>query len=191
MARAGSKELREIKKKKLDEIRAKEEEARSEYKGKLWGVSREDYEVYFGSWIYQAIEILVSIPKYQQIGSICDYFNLSKKDVLSVLNFLVEKGLIEKKGNRYIRKLEISMLGNLPRIYHSKHKINWRTRSLCSLDQEDEDDFHLTVVTSLAEKDVPRLVDFLHEKAGEFVHSIEDSPREDIRCLCIDFFKVK
>ncbi len=192
MARAGSNELRELKKKRLSEIKKKVVTPESLPRAEKYQFSQEDIKIYFESWYYTAIEILTQIPKYQTIPAICGYLNLPKGKVLNILNFLVEKGIIKKAGGKYIRdlsfKFETSQMGYT---FFKAHHSNWRNRALASLDQKEENNLNLTLVFTLAENDIPRLKDFLTEKVKELYESVEDSPKEEMRCLCIDFFKVK
>ncbi len=191
MGRARNNELREFLRNRLAEIKGKWEISQFEHKGERLGLTREDYEIYYESWLFEAIDKLVSIPKYQKVGPICDYLNLSKGEVLRVLNFLIEKGLIKKEGDRYIRDLTVTV--NLPpaEIFWKKHHTQWRHKAISSFDHEKENNLSINVLTSLSEEDVPRLIKFLHEKAEEMLKIIEKSPREELRCICIDFFKVK
>ena len=118
---------------------------------------------------------------------------LPKSRVLNVLNFLIEKGIIKKEGLKYIRDLSFKFEKFPTKGYTfiKANTTNWRNRALASLDQKEENNLNLTLVFSLAEKDIPRIKDFLTEKVKELYNSVEDSPREEIQCLCIDFFKVK
>ena len=191
MARAGNNELKEFVKRRLVEIKEQWEQSHRGHKGKTLGLSREDYEIYYGSWIYEALDKLASIPKYQKLDSMCEYLNLSKKEVLAALNFLLEKDLIKKEGNRYIRDLR-NTLDNPPgHIFWTKHHMNWRNKAVASFDDREENNLSINILTSLSEKDIPRLINFLHEKSAELIESVKDSPREELRCICIDFFKVK
>jgi len=191
LARAGNNELRETIKDRMEEITEKWKYVPSSYIGEKLVLSREDYEILYESWIYLAIELLATIPKFQQIDSICDYLHLPKKEVLKVLNFLVEKELVKKEGDRYIRDLKISLEMPPADIYRAKHHINWRNRAIGSLDQKEENNLNSTIVMSLSEKDVPRIMELIDKTSADIVKSVEDSPREELRCLCIDFFKVK
>jgi len=191
LARAGNNERREIVEERLEGIKKKLSEVPRGFKGDKSSLSREDYEFYYKSWICLAIEILTSIPKYQNVDAICEYLHLPKKEVLKNLNFLVEKGLITKNGDKYNRDSFVSLLGKPPEIYRNKHHVNWRTRALNSIDQREENNLNLTIVTSFPKKDIGKVIDFLHEKSAELLKSLEDSTPEELRCLCIDFFKVK
>lgn len=192
LARAGSNELREIILERLSEIKKKVISPEGISKAKKYNLSEEELKTYYENWYYTAIEVLAQIPKYQTVSAICDYLNLPKSKALNILNFLVEKGIVNKEGSKYIRDLSIRFDDFEPgSIFFKARAINWRNQALASLDQKEENNLNLNLVFTLAEKDIPRLKDSLIEKAKELYKSVEDSPKEEIRCLCIDFFKVK
>jgi len=193
LARAGNNETRHLIKERLREIKKKGATLESLPQAEKYQFSQEDLSTYYENWYYTVIEILTQIPKYQTVTAISEYLNLPKSRVLNVLNFLIEKGIIKKEGLKYIRDLSFKFEKFPTKGYTfiKANTTNWRNRALASLDQKEENNLNLTLVFSLAEKDIPRIKDFLTEKVKELYNSVEDSPREEIQCLCIDFFKVK
>jgi len=71
-------------------------------------MSVEDQMIYYSSWHYSAVHMALMIPNLQNVQALTKYFNLPITRILSVLQFLEEHQLVEKKGALF--KVKKSMI---------------------------------------------------------------------------------
>ena len=184
-------ELRALINERLEEVKIKLKDTNPFFQGKPFLLDKEDYEIFFENWKYSAINIICSIPKYQKVEAICEYYNLPRNEVLRILNFLVEKGMLEKVGDRFIRELKLFYWDFLPDVIKSKHHYNWRVRALNAIDKTDEINTHKTIVTSLSNKNIHRVKKAIFDNLYNILEEIEGDPRDEVVSICLDFFKVE
>lgn len=187
-ARAGSSELKKFYQGELDNMILAQTDLkkRTNVKNTL---REKDQDVYYSSWYYSAVHILVTIKEFQTLQSISRRLHLSKDKTLEVLNFLSEKGLIVKNGNHYeIGVTRIHLAKDSAHI--QKHHTNWRLRALASIDLNEPASLHFSNVVSIAEKDIIRIRELLIQSIAEARSIVKDSPEEKLCSICVDFFEV-
>jgi uncharacterized protein (TIGR02147 family) len=186
--RAGSVPLKARFKKQLEEI----QDSRLLLKNRL-GVgqplSSEHQAIYYSVWYYAAIHMMVSQERFQTAKSIADYLGLDIAPVNRALHFLLEIGLIDKKGGQFrVGQKRIHLGSDSPLI--SKHHINWRLQAIRSLEKSRKEDLHYSSVATVSTEDVLKIRELLTRAIANAKSIIKDSPDEEIVCLSIDFFRV-
>ncbi len=189
-SRAGNAERKKIVKEILGEIKNDWSMA-SRCNGDVVEMSDQDIHIYFSSRYYMAIEIITSIPEYQTLEAICSYFSITEKRALKVLDFLCQKHLIRKEGNKFIR-------GNIDKIFISKNqavKNNyfriWRNRAIDSFENQEENNLHLTQILSISKREKENMGKLIVEKLTEIHEKCQKGPSEILTCVNLDFFTVK
>lgn len=190
LGRAGNKELREMVQERLEELKTKIQDPRR-VGGHELEFSHKEKNIYYSSWHYHAVEILTSLPKFQTLEALSKCMGISKNDVMKVLNFLIEKGLIKRVEDKFVlSKLQLNYNVD-PGITNIKnHHKNWRTRALISLDYKREYNINFTGVYSIPKVLVPVMRDFFIDKLMEFWNTIDEHPDDPDEpfCICLDFF---
>jgi uncharacterized protein (TIGR02147 family) len=190
LGRAGNRELREIVMERLEELRKKVQMA-ARLGAEEKEFSEKDNDTYYSNWLYMAIEMLSAIEKYQTLEAICDCLKISRPKAMEILNFMVEKGIIDRVDDKFIKRemvvrtnpsLNISTLRN--------HHKNWRTRALVSLDQKNENNLNFTGVLSVPREVVPQIRETLMATIKEVfsIGQVHPDPPEMAFGFCVDFF---
>ena len=165
-------------------------EKRSDLKKRLNianSLKKVDQEVYYSSWLYACIHMMVAIPEFQSPVAISRHLNLSRDKVLEIITFLEETGLIQKKGAHFeIGVTKIHLAKDSPQI--QRHHTNWRIQAIRSIDINDYADLHYSTVVSMSKSDVPRVKEILIKAIEKCREVIKESKEEKIQSICIDFF---
>jgi len=186
--RAGTSRLKGLFRKQLDEIL----DSRLLLKNRL-GVkqplSSQHQAIYYSSWYFSVIHVIVSQPRFYTAKAIAEFLGLDLNIVNTTLQFLIEAGLIEKKGAGFkVGKTTIHLGADSPLI--SKHHINWRLQAIRSLEKNRKHDLHYSSVVTLSKKDVLKIRELLTKTIGQAKKIIKESPEEEVQCLSLDFFEV-
>lgn len=190
LARAGSVELREIVQERLDLYSKNWEAPSSRIDIETRTPSIEDMQTYFSSYLYGAIELITYLEKYQTVESISQYFNISKKKTLKILNFLIELGPIKKQGEKF------TSVGadyfKLPENINKMHIKNWRMRAMASLDYQDEVNLHQNINFVVKRQDIPEMKKHIFNSMVEMSEKyIIDAQGDTICSFCVDLFEIK
>jgi uncharacterized protein (TIGR02147 family) len=188
-ARAGTKTLED----RLNRQISQTQQKRLVLKDRL-GVKEEispiDQATFYSSWIYGAIHVMVSIPKFQTREAIADHLKLSVKTVGEILEFLVSLGLVVKNPKGYaIGTSRIHLGSDSPMI--SKFHSNWRMKAIQSFENEDfKNNLHYSSAITISDADFLRIKALLVKYISEIKSVIRDSKEENAFCFSMDFFKI-
>ncbi|MES2802076.1 MAG: TIGR02147 family protein [Bdellovibrionota bacterium] len=153
-------------------------------------ISSADQATFYSSWIYGAIHVMVSIPKFQTREAIAAYLGLTLKHVGEILEFLMSLGLVIKDSSGYvIGKSRIHLGNDSPMI--SKFHTNWRMKAIQSFEKEDfKNNLHYSSVVTLSDNDFLKIKSLLVNYIAEIKTIIKDSKEEGVHSFSIDFFKM-
>jgi uncharacterized protein (TIGR02147 family) len=145
--------------------------------------------LYYSSWHYVAIHVLVSIHRYATRNAVADYLKLPLSRTAECLDSLVQWGVLSEENGRYrVRDVRIhlgkdsAMLG--------KHHSNWRIQAINSLDRKSDEDLHYSSVISLSENDARKIRELLLATIEKSDAIMRPSPEEGAFCLLMDFFRL-
>lgn len=187
-ARAGTGDLQRRVQRQIDQICS----ARLNLKkraGVVEELGKEDQSIYYSSWLYAAIHILVSIPRFQNRDAIADALELSMERLSPILDFLIKCKLISEQGDQYVTGPGTMWLGNDTSMI-AKHHTNWRVQAIRSLDGNILNDLHLSTVASISRKDVEVIKKSLVEAIQSVRTVFQNSQEEVVYCFNLDFFPV-
>ncbi len=187
--RAGTKKLRERIKSQMEELNQKRMilKDRVDIKATLSAV---DQATYYSSWLYAAVHMLTTIPKYQAKESIAGYLKISTPKLNHVIEFLVSVGLVVKQRGLLRPGISRIFIGVDSPMIVPHHK-NWRLRAINSLEQNLSTDLHLSSVVTVnhddAEKIKRQLIRFIEEIRQQVKQSTDE---DELHCFSVDFFNV-
>lgn len=153
-------------------------------------ISSQDQSTFYSSWIYGAIHVMVSIPKFQTRDAIASHLGLSSKYVGEILEFLISIGLIVKTIKGYeIGTSRIHLGNDSPMI--SKFHTNWRMKAIQSFEREDfKNNLHYSSAVTISEDDFLKIKTLLVKYISEIKAIIKESKEEGAYSFCLDFFKI-
>jgi uncharacterized protein (TIGR02147 family) len=193
LARAGSNEMRELIRERLDELKSKfKTPEKIDFKQST--NFQESQETYFSSYLYNAIELITNIERYQTPESICRHFNISKKRAMEVLNFLVKIGTVKRINNKFVRT-KANSLHKLDENFLKINTANWRNRAIASLNYDDLVNFHQNINFTITEKNIPKIKKFLFdamiEMSQDYITEDSDDSQVILCSFCLDLFEIK
>jgi uncharacterized protein (TIGR02147 family) len=186
--RAGNEKLREFYLAQIQEIREKRQIIRNRIAVKNT-ISSEHQMIYYSSWLYAAIHILLSLPEYQNRMAVASYFKLPLLDASEKIDFLLKSGLIiEQDGILQISNTRIHLSKESPML--SRHHTNWRLRAAQSLDSVDKEALHYSSVICLSKKDAQRIKFIMLEALEKSEGILQESNVEAVYAVCMDLFSI-
>jgi len=188
IGRAGSAALEKRLKKKLNDTL----KARSQIENRIRDIKylpEESQSIYYSTWLYSAIYVLLSIPKFQTRDQIRSRLNISTQHINQILDFLVQSGLAIREGERFkLGTVGIHLKNDS--IWTPRNHANWRQQCIASIERHQPNDFHYTSVASFSEKDLPEARKILVDAVEKIYSLVRASPEEELFCYNLDFFKV-
>lgn len=185
-ARAGTEDLRQFFREQLIELR----ESRFDLKKRLessTGVPLEMQHIYYSTWYYAAIHVMLSIPEKQDPHVISQSLHLPLEIVLEAIEFLEEAGLITKtKSGFEFTQRRLHLEGNSTFI--QRHHINWRSQALQSVEKNLQTDLHYSNVVAIAEDDFQKIKEQFITAIEKARAIIKPSPEEALYVMTVDVF---
>lgn len=186
-ARSGEKKYREHLLMKIKTIQKKQEDV-----GKRINRSGLDLypteSQYFSNWLWSAIHIMVSIPRFQDLNALSEALGVPKSLVQEILEKMVERKMVERKGSKWIYfGGEFHISKNSPFI-HSHHQ-NWRWRAVADSQLVRDDSVHFTAVQSLSLADYEKVRRLLLDCIEDISKIARSSPPEECLAINIDQFR--
>lgn len=187
-SRAGTSDLKEFFKAKIDSLKIEALKVKNHMNGFL-PLTESEMNVFYSSWLYSAIRMHCSVGKGANFENIVSKFNVAPKDLTVMLAFMTEKGLLEKDGILYRLGAQRTLVskGSPQNLMHSK---NWRLQSINRSEKAREGDIFLTSPMSLSKADFEIIRNELLEVIKNVSKRVADSPAEEVVCLNIDLFEV-
>lgn len=189
MQRAGTPQLREFFSQQLEELKRRSASLARRV-ARTRALQSEERAIFYSHWAYSAVQILSSIPEYQNLDSISDRLKLPRSFVRQVVNFLLQTGLcIQKEGHIEPGVWMSHLEGGSPLV--SQHHRNWRGKA-------SEKHPHLSptkelaysAVMSLSERDAQRIREIFAQAVEKSNQIAKDSACERLYCVGIDWVEV-
>jgi uncharacterized protein (TIGR02147 family) len=189
-AKAGSEDLRKYFFEKLERIRTTQREVESQLKGRK-NLKENDRRLYDSDWLYSALHIALSIPRFQNPPDLAKALYLNPKIVEERLDDLVAMGLVNRsKGVYSIREflLHSGRKNSTLRNFHA----TWRSKAISKLMHEfdDERNLHFSAALSFSKDDFSKIKDIIVRSIKKVDEQIIHSKEECLSALCIDFFEL-
>lgn len=187
-ARAGSPALKNRLKKHLDQLKSQSTQPSERLK---WPSlqSIEKQSVYYSSFIFMAVHIIVSIKDYQDAVSIANRLKVPVRRIQRVLDWLISAKLIEKTARGYKvleDHLHLKNDSHLIEIHHA----HWRDQALNNLRAGDDESIHYSAVFTMSQDDFLELKSMVTNFIKRSTNLIAPSRPEDIYALGLDCFRL-
>jgi len=188
-ARAGGADHRRYIERRLKKLRVENENLSLRYKKETFSTDFGKAAVYYSSWHYTAVHMLLTVPAFRTSEKISKRLGISVEAVQAALRVLENLGLATKQGVQWSatnHNIHIEKSSPLHQLNHH----HWRQQSILrSVDQRQEDLLY-TALYSLSVSDWLRIralcLKFIDESRG----IVQASPAEELICFTMDVFKV-
>lgn len=151
-------------------------------------INDQEKAIYYSDWAYVGVMALSSIPGYDNLDTIAEYFDLPKTKVNKIIEFLLETGICKKDNDKLgVGSSKIYLGKDSP--YINLHRRNWRLKAMEHMDQ-GRDGLHFSNVVSLSKDDKKWIHEKLLDSISQISKRIGPSPEEELACLNIDWFSI-
>lgn len=144
---------------------------------------------YYSDYLYSAIHMIVTIPKFQTPKAISEAFGISLQKISQVLEFLKTNGLITEHAGKLIPTSKYLFIDKASP-FILQHHTNWRMHALQNVRKGEGNDLHLSMAVTISEKDAKALQRRISEFIEEISETIKKSPEEKLMAIGIDFFQI-
>jgi len=155
----------------------------------LTNISVDEQSRFYSDWIYTAIHVLVSIPKFQNVDEVAQTLGLSRQMVVVAVEFLKSIGVVTTVGNRIKPGPQHIHVGTNS-LHLANHHANWRFHSVRSVNNPQLDDVHFSSVLSLSEFDADYLREKLLKELEGDIKYVKASKEEVAYVYNFDFYKL-
>lgn len=188
-ARAGTVRLARHLQKRLDELKEQSKNLKTRLPQDQT-LSEEAKAMFYSNWYFSGIRLLTSVPGYNDVDSIAEYFQLPRAIVKHAIDFLLQHGLcVEEKGKIKMGPKLTHLEAASPLV--TRHHSNWRLRAMNKSGLLAKDEIMYSGPMSLSQEDMEwvraRIVDLLEE----VVQRVKKSDSERVACLNIDWFDIR
>lgn len=188
LLRAGTNRLKKRIQKQIDEVLLKEVNLKDKIKIEK-NLSSADQLIYYSSWQYAAVHIILTIPHFQQLDKISEVLKIPKSRTKKILDYLTSVGLAQQNGLTFLPgSTQIYLSRDADGI--SRHHSNWRMKAIDSLDQDSANDLHFSAVVSVSSEDYAKIRENLARDIQKAIAQIQVSKEEVLCAFNLDFFKL-
>jgi hypothetical protein len=185
--RAGSPALKRSLDAQLAEIRATENRLSTQISAKR--SSQEDHALYYSSWHYPAIHVLLLVPANRTPEKLATLLQLPKAQILTSLAELEKIGLAKRApGGEWtpiVRDLHLADQTLWTPIIHA----SWRQKATLRIGERRDEEFHYSGIHTCTKDDAERIRKLWRETLLECRKIASDSPRDETHfVLLFDLF---
>ncbi len=188
LERAGTKRLRDRWAEKIENLLTRRMQIKERI-GAKQGISRENHEQFYSTYIYGAIHVLMSIPGFQNREAIAKALRIPQSQANEMIDFLLKIGILIEKGAKIIHGPNHIHLGN-DMLALKKHHQNWRLHTIQNLDFAKKDGLHYSAAVSLSEKDAAQIKEIILSQLKENLSTIGKSKEEVAYVYAFDFYRL-
>jgi hypothetical protein len=145
--------------------------------------------VYYSSWHWSAVHILVSIPRYATVDAIAQALGLERGLVQHTLSGLGAQGLVEQHDGKW-RCLPTHLHLPADSPFSAMNHANWRSRAVLDAQLPGARGLHYTGVQSHSRAALQSVRARLLETIEDTRRTFSSSPEETLSCVTVDFFEV-
>lgn len=187
-ARAGTPALQNFFKKDINSVREKHLNIK-ERVAHAEKLSLEHQSIYYSSWLYPTLHMLVTVPNLRTIAKMAAALKIEESIISEAILFLITCGLVvESKGQLLPGPTQIHLGKDSPHI--RQHHTNWRISAIQSLTGQKENDIHYSTLSSLSLEDAEKLKLRFVQVIQDYVQTIAPSKEETVYNFNLDFYSV-
>jgi len=188
LARAGSKELKAVLKRQIDDLKKKNSDMTHRYANAQM-LEASGQGLYYSAWYYSAIHFLLMIPGYQTVEAVAKRLSLPVALTAASLQTLEILGLVHQEGKKWkVVVSNIHLTNNSPwaPIYHSC----FRQKVAVKIHERSELDMHYTGLHTMTEKDFLTVRALLQDTMERVRTLALPAAEEELYCVSLDWFKM-
>lgn len=188
IARAGSPQLADILRKRLNRAREDNENLRTRF-NKSTSIQNDSLLSYYSSWHLRAIHMALTVPAFQTPSALARRFELPLTVILQSLSKLEELGLAQTSGKEWSAIKTNLHLGKESVANTIAHSV-WRQQAVLKSQILENTGIHYTAIYTLSAKDVDHLKKMMLEFIDSTRKMVEPSEPQEMMVMTCDLFSV-
>jgi len=190
LERAGTSELRNIVSVQLKRLREQSKELKHRVP-KEAVLTENQKAVFYSSWAYSAVRLACSVETLQSMDAIAEHLDMSRDQIRTILDFLLEAGLVVEKGGRLNMGPKTTHLEKSSPLAIRQHSI-WRLKAMNRHEKLTASEIAYTCPVSIRLEDQAIVREMIMQLIEGFLKKVTESdPPDSLACLNIDWFKVE
>ncbi len=185
--RAANSSLKEILKRRIEELRARQEDLATRFSRNSPPLSG-NLTVYYSAWYFSAIHIALTVPNLRSVAALAKRFALEPKLVEMVLATLEGLGLAKKNSKNEWVTLVFDLHLNHAEYFSSTHHAHWRMLAANKVFQPSENALHYSGVHSLSRKDFVKIRRQLVDEITHVRNKVASSAEEEVVSFALDWY---
>jgi uncharacterized protein (TIGR02147 family) len=145
---------------------------------------------FYSHWYYSAIRLITSIPDRRDSLTISQKLGLPVEKVRTILEFLVEVGLVKLNAENEFEMGPASTHLESQSPFVNRHHSNWRLQALTKMELFDSDDLFYTGPMTLSHDDLVKIRKMAIDLVSDVRKIAVASKSEQLACLSLDLFKI-
>lgn len=148
----------------------------------------EGESIYFNSWLYQAVHLVLQLEGRHTADSIARYFGLSETSVQETLERLESMKLVLKQGSAWSTTAHFLHLGKESPVIGNFHS-QWRQRAIQNfMENHRSKGFHYSGGVTCSATEEPEVRAVFVEALDQIMKIIRPAPSESAFAIGVDFY---
>lgn len=187
--RAGTPKLKQYYQALIDRMLKEEAQIKSHVQAKQLEANEQDLSLYYGAWFHVAVHMAIHNTKLRTVSALVAYTKLSESQVRESIDLLVRLGFAQFDKDKVVpidRTFHLSKRSLALRSHHT----NWRGQAVQSLDDNQPDALHYSLVLNVDAETAIKMRELLLDSIKRTHILIEKAKIENVYSICLDLFKV-
>jgi uncharacterized protein (TIGR02147 family) len=189
MARASNAQSRAYFRKQMSELKTRALNLSERLQARK-SLSEADQAIFYSSWFYSGIRLLIATRDFKGPEEISEVIGLPLVTVARALEFLVSRRLVQQNGGKYEVGETLTYVGR-DSPFVNKHHLNWRMKAIQQLDHVPDDELVFTNSIAISEADFQRVREEIVSFLERYKAIGDPSPSERLCFLTIDWRKFR
>lgn len=189
LERAGTRPLKTMLRRRLQDMRAKSQKLESRISNAKV-MTAEQNATFYSSWRYSAVRLATTIDNLKSENDISRYLGIPLEHVQNILQFLLHVGLLAESKGEITLNPQVTHLGTSSTLINN-HRRNWRLKALERLDNlQEEQELSYSGLISISQADAHTARELLLEAIAAISALATESKAEQLNYLNIDFLAI-
>lgn len=149
-----------------------------------------DQGIFYSSWYYSGIRMLVATREFRSAEEISEVIGLPVVTIARAVEFLISRGLLVMKNAKFEVGDTLTYVGR-DSPFVNKHHLNWRMKAMQQLEHVPDDELVFTNSIAISAADFVRVREELVAFLEKYKAIGDPSPSEQVCFLNIDWRKLR
>lgn len=188
-SKAGSQELKDFLHKQIREMQALSREVKEQISG-AEELGPEEKSIYYSSWVYPALHILLALPEARDTRAIAKKLDITTSEAENRIAELLQLGIVAKTKHGFevnAKRLHLTPDSPLLMQYHSQSRI----KALELITKNKKGNLHYSSYISMTQEDAEKIRNLILSNIKEVESIYRPSEPKTVYGFNLDYFELK